>query len=174
MPEKKAEFKKIIDNVERIFTDTAHEEISSRLQTEKGISKEEADEQAGKILSASRGKKGQEQKSKKDEVVETLEKFGGKRWQKGEHDRIYFDAPLLAKEMGYIWSNYKTGNISYAKYKENKISNSEMGRVLDSLRYGKLYYDLNDQHFHWGIGPGIGRQYIEKAVKKLRKQIEVI
>lgn len=69
MPKKSAEFKKIVDNIEHIFTDTAHEEISNRLQKEKKLSKEEADEQAGKILSAST------KKNKIQRKFQTLGKF---------------------------------------------------------------------------------------------------
>lgn len=54
--------------------DTAHEEISKKLQKRKGISKEEADEQAGKILSAAKGKgkKGEKKEPSKEEPKETI------------------------------------------------------------------------------------------------------
>lgn len=62
MSEKKVKVK-YIGNLK---SDTAFDEISSRLQKEKGIGKKEADEQAGKILSATKSKKKEnEQESKK-------------------------------------------------------------------------------------------------------------
>jgi len=53
--------------------DTAFDKLSNKLQKEKGITKKEADEQAGKILSAAKGK-GKQEKSNFQKVREQLKK----------------------------------------------------------------------------------------------------
>lgn len=51
--------------LKKYATDTAHDEISKKLQAKKRIGKEQADEEAGKILSAAKGKgKGGNKKTK--------------------------------------------------------------------------------------------------------------
>ncbi|MFX1478316.1 MAG: DUF5661 family protein [Promethearchaeota archaeon] len=113
-----------------------------------------------------------EEKLEKDQkIIQTLEVAGGNHWQKYGKNRVYFDAPHLAKEMGYEWSNYKTGNISSATYKGEKISNSEMRRVLNDLDC-KLYYDLDDDKFHYQSGVGTGGDHTDDAIKHLRTKID--
>lgn len=103
-------------------------------------------------------------------IINKLVKLGGNHWQKHGKNRVYFNANTLAKILGYKWSTYKTGNISYAEHKGEKISNSEMRRVIDDLRC-KLHYDLNDKKFGFYTGIGVGEEHTQKAIKKLRTKI---
>lgn len=115
----------------------------------------------------------EKQRKRKKTISDRLEQLGGNHWEKYGKNRVYFNAEIIAKMRGYDWSNYKTGNISYAKYKEEKISNSEMKRVLTDLNC-KLYYDLDDDKFHYLSGVGSGQEHTKKAIKKLRKEVAKI
>lgn len=66
--------------------------------------------------------------------IEELETLGFKRWQKNGMDRMYINADKLGLELGY----YKTGNVSWAHFCGEHISNAE-GRRLDAA---KTYIDL--------------------------------
>lgn len=65
--------------------------------------------------------------------IEKLEKIGGNRWTKGEHDRIYFHGSLIASML--------------------KLSNSKSRQINAS----KFWYDVNTKSFHyagstcWGV-----------------------
>lgn len=48
-----------------------------------------------------------------------------------------------------------------------------MLRILDDLDC-RLYYDLDDKKFHYHAGIGIGEEHTQEAIKRLRKEIEVI
>jgi len=58
----------------------------------------------------------------------------GRRWTKGGHDRVYFDAKMLGLEV----SRYNSGNISGANIDGKVISHAAAGRLLND----KCYYDL--------------------------------
>lgn len=106
----------------------------------------------------------------KEDKITRLEALGGNRWQKHDKDRIYFNPEDLANILGYKWELYNTGNISYATLDSEKISNSEMKRVLSDLRC-KLYYDVEDEKFHYHTGIGTGKGHTEDAIKSLKKEI---
>lgn len=97
--------------------------------------------------------------------------IGGILWQKYGKNRVYFNAGDLAKKMGYEWELYNTGNICSAMRKGEHISNSEMKRVLNDLDC-KLYYDIDDDKYHFNNGIGTGKEYTQKAIKKIKKTIE--
>jgi len=105
-----------------------------------------------------------------EEIVKTLEAAGGKHWQKYGKNRVYFHAEPLAKLLGYEWDTYKTGNISYAERHGEKISNSEMKRVLSDLNCN-LYYDVDDGSFHYLTGIGSGKEHTKEAIEVLQKEI---
>lgn len=67
-------------------------------------------------------------------MIETMESRGFKRWQKAGKDRMYINATNL----GLVYTTYKTGNISSARFGEDEISNAEARRMLSS----KTYVDL--------------------------------
>lgn len=70
----------------------------------------------------------------KEKMIQEAIKRGGKRWQKGTMDRIYFTAETLGLECTF----YKSGNVSSATFNGRDISNSKAGW----LRYGKTYIDV--------------------------------
>lgn len=71
-----------------------------------------------------------------DEQIGKLVAAGFKRWQKGGHDRMYINA----EELGLEWGEYKTGNISWARWQGNHISNRQAREIRDA---GGTYLDLN-------------------------------
>lgn len=72
--------------------------------------------------------------------IEALEAKGFKRWQKAGYDRMYINATTLGLDLDY----YKSGNVCYAEWKGEKISNS-WGR---SLKVAKTYLDLKTGKVH--------------------------
>lgn len=70
----------------------------------------------------------------KEEKIEAAIKAGGKRWQKGTMDRIYFNAPALGLECEY----YKSGNVRSATFNGEDISNKKAGGML----FAKSYIDV--------------------------------
>lgn len=69
-----------------------------------------------------------------DTMIAKLEAKGGKRWIKGNMDRMYFNATVLGLELEY----YKTGNIRDASFRGMGLSNSMGGRY----KAAKTYIDL--------------------------------
>lgn len=70
----------------------------------------------------------------KDTMIAKLEAKGGKRWIKGNMDRMYFNATVLGLELEY----YKTGNIRDASFRGTGLSNGMGGRY----KAAKTYIDL--------------------------------
>lgn len=68
------------------------------------------------------------------EMIEKLTAAGGSRWQKGNFDRIYFNASSLGLRCEY----YKTGNISSAWFNDESISNCAGRR----LKAAKTFVDV--------------------------------
>lgn len=69
------------------------------------------------------------------EIIKALESKGFKRWTKGNLDRLYIDA----RELGLDCTYYKTGNISYAEFGGEKISNS----WARAMKAAKTFIDVN-------------------------------
>lgn len=74
--------------------------------------------------------------------------IGGSRWTKGDHDRVYLNnwAELAGLEADY----YKSGNICFATYQGEGISNSEARRILGSL--DKVWFDTATGKLHCRFG----------------------
>lgn len=66
---------------------------------------------------------------------------GGRRWTKGEFNRIYFNN--LAELYGLRYGTYNTGNISWAELDGEHISNSSARQILAMLASAKVWYDCN-------------------------------
>lgn len=79
------------------------------------------------------------------EIVEQLEQIGGERWTKYGKDRVYFSdfAPRIDLECEF----YKTGNVSSAKLRGEKISNNKASDYLTTLEHGSFWYDLESGEF---------------------------
>ena len=65
----------------------------------------------------------------------------GRVWEKGGHRRLYLDSVKVAEAIGLEYFCYNTGNISYAEYNGEKISNSRVNEIL--LSWVNAYFDLN-------------------------------
>ena len=65
------------------------------------------------------------------ERIEELEALGFKRWQKGNMDRLYINASML----GLHYGRYNTGNIKWADFQGQRISNCEARRMLAAKTY---------------------------------------
>lgn len=66
-----------------------------------------------------------------EKTIAALEDAGFKRWQKGDYDRLYINA----KELGLECDYYKTGNISSATFRGERISNSQGYRYKSAKTY---------------------------------------
>lgn len=74
--------------------------------------------------------------------VETLLKLGCKQWQKGNMNRIYLSETVLYQLLNIKVSYYSTGGISSFEQDGELLSNSQGGKILNSLAYCKFYYDI--------------------------------
>lgn len=83
-----------------------------------------------------------------NEMIAKYEGMGFKRWTKGDMDRLYINA----KELGLECEYYKTGNVSYAEFKGEKISNSRATEMLAA----KTYIDIK-------TGKGFSTNYTLKS-----------
>lgn len=72
--------------------------------------------------------------------IEELEKLGFKRWQKGTMDRLYINASML----GLNYGRYNTGNIKWAEFQGNSISNCQARRMLSA----KTYIDVKTERVY--------------------------
>jgi len=78
--------------------------------------------------------------------IQTLVKIGGREWKKDNFHRVYFNN--LAELYGLRTSHYKSGNISAATLRGEKISNSLAGEIATALAESKVWYDVADGKFH--------------------------
>lgn len=75
-----------------------------------------------------------------DKMIAKLDARGGKRWIKGNMDRMYFNATGIGLELEY----YKTGNIRSASFRGMGLSNCMGGRY----KAAKTYIDLATGEVH--------------------------
>lgn len=61
-----------------------------------------------------------------------------KLWEKDGKSRYYLNAEAVAKALGFTFDRYGTGSVKRATFAGEKISNSEMTRVLSAI---SGYYD---------------------------------
>lgn len=69
-----------------------------------------------------------------ESIIKKFEEKGFTRWTKYDMDRLYINAETLGLEASY----YKSGNVSYAEYRGEKISNRRAGDMLCS----KIWIDV--------------------------------
>lgn len=86
-----------------------------------------------------------------DKMIEKFESAGFKRWTKYDKDRLYIDAEGL----GLSYNRYNTGNIAYAEWQGEKISNSHAREMMSC----KMYVDVATGEAHYDGGS----KYIEDA-----------
>ena len=94
------------------------------------------------------------------EMITALEKKGFNRWTKGNMDRLYINAGQLGLECGY----YNTGNIKWAEFCGNSISNCEARR----MKAAKTYIDINTGKAHSDNYTLQGR--VEEILAELNEQ----
>ena len=80
-----------------------------------------------------------------EKLIAALEAKGFNRWTKGNMDRLYINATKLGLELGY----YKTGNIKWAEFKGEMISNSrgysyKAAKTYIDIATGKVYSEKTD------------------------------
>jgi len=73
---------------------------------------------------------------RREMTVESMLEIGGTRWTKGGHDRVYLD---WSKLVGLEVEHYRTGNISYAEYKGERISNSQAYQMCSQI--DRVWFD---------------------------------
>lgn len=78
---------------------------------------------------------------------DSLIKIGGKEWKKDGRHNIYFNN--LREHIGLQLSFYNTGNISSARLNGEIISNSQAKEICTSLDFGKLWFDVKENSFHY-------------------------
>jgi len=78
-------------------------------------------------------------------TVKQLTKAGGKLWKKNKLKRVYFGN--LPKYIRIEIEQYKTGNISSATLGGLPISNTRAQRIISTLNFGKIWYDLKTDKF---------------------------
>lgn len=100
-----------------------------------------------------------------DTMIAKLEAKGGKRWIKGNMDRMYFNATVLGLELEY----YKTGNIRDASFRGTGLSNSMGGRY----KAAKTYIDLatGDVHSDFDCLADAVRELIAQAEEEIKAEI---
>ena len=79
-----------------------------------------------------------------DKMIAKLDARGGKRWIKGNMDRMYFNATGIGLEL----EHYKTGNIRSASFRGTGLSNSMRGRYKAAktcidLATGEVHSDFD-------------------------------
>lgn len=101
-----------------------------------------------------------------DTMIAKLEAKGGKRWIKGNMDRMYFNATVLGLELEY----YKTGNIRDASFRGTGLSNSMGGRY----KAAKTYIDLatGDVHSDFDCLADAVRELIAQAEEEIKAETD--
>jgi hypothetical protein len=95
-------------------------------------------------------------------TIEELEAIGGRRWQKGEMDRVYIND--LPRWLGLEVTFYKTGNVSAARLRGEQISNSKASRILQRLHDAKLWWDVQSGKWESRGIDDADRKYIVAAI----------
>ncbi|MFK8851177.1 hypothetical protein [Streptomyces sp. Ac-502] len=80
--------------------------------------------------------------------VETMTAIGGRRWQRGDKDRVYLND--WAAFAGLETSHYNTGNISSASWQGEHISNSQAYKLAGCI--DKVWFDTADGKLHGRYG----------------------
>ncbi|GIH70362.1 hypothetical protein [Sphaerimonospora thailandensis] len=85
--------------------------------------------------------------------VDTMTAIGGSEWIRGDKHRVYINN--WAEFAGLEVSRYNTGNISYAEWDGEKISNSQANKILSSI--DKVWFDTATGKLHCRYGWGESR-----------------
>lgn len=91
-----------------------------------------------------------------EKMIAKLEALGFRRWQKGNYDRMYINAT----DLGLVCEYYKTGNIHYAEFQGEHVSNSN----ARAMQYAKTYIDVKTGKLY------SDHEYLRSAAQKLIEQ----
>lgn len=81
-------------------------------------------------------------------TVENLVAVGGREWKRGDKHRVYFNS--ISDYLPLEIEHYKSGNISWAAWEGEEISNSQAYLILQSV--DRVYYDVNEGKFYGCYG----------------------
>lgn len=80
-----------------------------------------------------------------EEIAANLAKAGGKRWTKGQMDRVYFTVTRDdAETAGLRTEHYNTGWVSSARWDGEPLANGRAVEIEDAIREVKVYVDLTN------------------------------
>lgn len=91
-----------------------------------------------------------------EKMIAKLEALGFRRWQKGNYDRMYINAT----DLGLVCEYYKTGNIHYAEFQGEHVSNSN----ARAMQYAKTYIDVKTGKLY------SDHEYLRSAAHELIEQ----
>lgn len=91
-----------------------------------------------------------------EKMIAKLEALGFRRWQKGNYDRMYINAT----DLGLVCEYYKTGNIHYAEFQGEHVSNSN----ARAMQYAKTYIDVKTGKLY------SDHEYLRSAAQELIEQ----
>lgn len=94
-----------------------------------------------------------------NEMIERLVAMGCNEWKKHGYHRLYVDI----ESIGLKISRYNTGNISYAEFDGEKISNCEARRILN----GKYYIDVETGKVSIVNGTSGHRSVIKERIEEM-------
>lgn len=95
-------------------------------------------------------------------IVERLIEIGGKRWTKSETlDRIYFDAELVLKTIGYEWGSSKNSP-HLTSWNNRDMSNNKFTKFLNEFRSDKFFYDVVKNEFNFSGWNSIKNEFLAK------------
>ena len=108
------------------------------------------------------------------DLLVLLVSLGGKYWEKKDFKRVYFNLEVLLKILGIEVDYYNTGNICSIYVDGDKWSNYQGKKLLHTLKGSKVFYDLTSNEWKCDFKyAGLDyRNYVEKAVEKLKEQLE--
>jgi len=104
----------------------------------------------------------------RDEIAEALEQVGGRRWTKGDRDRVYFNN--LAARVGLDVGLYKSGNIAAATLNDERISNRRAYDILGALHNIRVWYDLDTGKL-MSQGDKDAEGFAQRAIDSIRSDI---
>lgn len=108
-------------------------------------------------------------------TTENMVAIGGSRWTKAGHDRVYFNN--WDELAGIEVTRYGTGNISWASYQGETVSNSQGYKLLGSI--DKLWFDAATGKIHGRFGYTDSRvasrqEVFDAAVAGIRARIAAL
>lgn len=81
-------------------------------------------------------------------TVDTMTAIGGNRWTKNGMDRVYLND--WTRFAGLEVETYNSGNVRYAEYQGERVSNSQARLLAGSI--DKVWFDAADGRLHYRPG----------------------